>query len=535
MKIKEIKLDKFKRFSDLTISGIPETAKLILLVGPNGCGKTSVFEAFNHWYKYNGFRDFGNKDYYIKEGDKETLSDSNWYSQRVQISTYDQSFSNLSDIKGKFYFRTAHRNEPDFTTQNLSKQNDPKESIKYNTLMSTDATVSENYHRLVSSTLSGVFKDENNDKKVKDLREELTGRIKKSLSNVFEDLQLSSIGDPLLNGSFYFTKGRSKDFHYKNLSAGEKAAFDLILDLVIKTSFFTNSVFCIDEPEIHMHTSLQSQLLEEMYTLVPENSQLWLTTHSIGMLQKAKELEERNPGSVCFLDFSDIDFDSPIQLQPVRIDATIWNKFLELTFGDFAKLVAPKKIVFCEGTPLGRKYKNFDAQIYNRIFKDSYPDTSFVSIGSCNELEKTNNVSIQIINEILKNSEIIKFVDRDDKSLEEISELNAKNIKVLKKRHIESYLLDDEIIKKLCLSLNQEDKFEECIKAKKQALDESSKRGNPSDDIKSASGDIYLSLKKILSLKQCGNTKDAFLRDTMAPLITGDTIIFKELENEIFS
>lgn len=400
--------------------------------------------------------------------------------------------------------------------------------------MDTDAGVSENYQRLVSNTLSKMFDDKNDEKTVKALRDELIGRIKLSLSHVLENLELSSIGDPLLNGSFYFNKGRSKNFHYKNLSAGEKAAFDLILDLVIKTSYFNNTIFCIDEPEIHMHTSLQSKLLEEIYDLVPDHSQLWLSTHSIGMLQKAKELEESNPGSVCFLDFSDMDFDSPIQLQPVRIDAIIWNKFLELTFGDFAKLVAPKKIVFCEGTPLGRKYKNFDAQVYSRIFKDRYPDTSFVSIGSCNELENTNNVSIQIINEILKNSEIIKFVDRDDKSIEEISELNSKNIKVLKKRHIESYLLDDEIIKKLCLSLNQEDKFEECIKAKNQALDESIKRGNPSDDIKSASGEIYLSLKKILSLNQCGNTKDAFLRDTMTPLITEDTNIFKELETEIF-
>ena len=35
MKIKEIRINKFKRFTDLTITGIPETAKLVVLVGPN--------------------------------------------------------------------------------------------------------------------------------------------------------------------------------------------------------------------------------------------------------------------------------------------------------------------------------------------------------------------------------------------------------------------------------------------------------------------------------------------------------------------
>ena len=65
MRIKEIKLNKFKRFTDLTISGIPATAKLVILVGPNGSGKTSVFEGMNHWYKYNGFHTYGDMTFYV--------------------------------------------------------------------------------------------------------------------------------------------------------------------------------------------------------------------------------------------------------------------------------------------------------------------------------------------------------------------------------------------------------------------------------------------------------------------------------------
>lgn len=534
MKIREVKLNKFKRFTDLTITGIPQTAKLVILVGPNGCGKTSVFEAFNHWYKWRGFNTVGNKDYYFKESDKETEDNSNWYSHQVQLSAYDTDLSNQNSIHGSLYFRTAHRNEPDFTTSKLSRQGNPKDQIKFDTLMNTDMSVSENYQRLVSSTLSEVFNTENDSKSVKDLREELIGRVKISLNNVFDDLQLASIGDPLANGSFYFTKGRSENFHYKNLSAGEKSAFDLILDMVIKASYFDDTVYCIDEPETHMHTALQAKLLSEMYNLIPDNSQLWLSTHSIGMLKAAKDLEELHPNTVCFLNFTDMDFDASVIIRPSRIDATIWNKFLELTFGDFAKLIAPQRVVFCEGTVQGRAYKNFDAQIYGRIFSSKYPDTSFVSIGSCSELEDENNISMKIISQVLRNSTIIKFVDRDDKSDEEVQELKAKGIKVLNKRHLECYLLDDEIIIKLCRMLGKEEKTEDCITAKQQAISESVSRSNPLDDIKSASGKIYTELKRILCLTKCGNTKDAFLRDTIAPLITEDTQIYKDLESEIF-
>lgn len=535
MKIKEIRLIRFKRFTDLTITDIPETAKLIVLVGPNGCGKSSVFEALNHWYKWRGFGAVGEKDYYVKEGDKEFYSvNGNWFINQVQIDTFDKEFDGNNNVHGKLYFRTAHRNEPDFTTSNLSKLNNPKDKIMFDTLMKTDMSVSDNYQRLVSNTLSGVFDPNNDDKPVKKLRDELIGKIKKSLSNIFDDLQLTSIGDPLTNGSFYFTKGRSENFHYKNLSAGEKSAFDLLLDLIIKQAYFDDTAYCIDEPEIHMHTALQAKLLFEMYNLIPDKSQLWLSTHSIGMLKAAKELEYSNPNTVCFLDFTDVDFDSSIIIRPTTIDATIWNRFLELTFGDFAKLIAPKKVVFCEGTPQGRKIKNFDAQIYGRIFSSKYPETSFISVGSCSEIENADNVSMRIITEVLKNSEIIKIIDRDDKSNEEIKDLNKRGIKVLQKRHIECYLLDDEIIKKLCCSQNKEDKIAECLAAKKDAITESINRGNPTDDIKSASATIYTEIKRILSLTQCGNTKESFLRDTIAPLITNDTQIYRELEKEIF-
>ena len=535
MRIKEIKIQHFKRFTDLTICSIPETAKLVVLVGPNGCGKTSIFEAFNHWYRYRGFSHGSDNTYYLKTGEITTEFESNWLHDVVNVTAHDCPLTTQSEIHGKFYFRTAHRNEPDFMTQSLSRQNNPADNIRFNTLMETESTVSENYQRIVSLTLSNVYDTSYDNESVKALRERIIGRVGNSVKNVFEDLELSSIGDPLSNGSFFFTKGTAKNFHYKNLSAGEKAAFDLILDIIIKSEYFDNTIYCIDEPEVHMHTSLQAKLLNELYQLISERSQLWIATHSIGMLNKAKELEEEVPGSVCFLCFDDLNPDTQIVLTPTTVNTIIWNKFLELSFGDFAKIIAPSQIVFCEGTKRGRKYKDFDAQIYARIFSSSYPDTSFISIGSCSEIENEDNLSIQIISQALKNSKIIKLIDRDDKSDQEVVECNERGIKVLCRRHIECFLYDDEIITKLCMSLGKQDKVEECLTAKQSGLSDSIRRGNPIDDVKSAGGSIYVALKRILELSQCGNTQEPFMRDTLAPLITPDTNVFKELEHAIFA
>jgi len=532
MKIKSIKISKFKRFTNLTISDIPETARLILLVGPNGSGKTSLFEAFNYWYKLKGFNMRGLKDYYEKIDDSPT--DQNWFQNNVIIDFHNSVAIDRDAIKNKFYFRTAYRNEPDFIVSNLNKLNDPSTSPKFDTLMLNDITVSENYQRLISQTLSGVFDESNNLKTVEQLRDELIGKIKTSLATVFDDLNLSSIGDPLSNGCFYFEKGTSKDFHYKNLSAGEKSVFDLLLDMIIKSIYYSDAIFCIDEPEAHMHTRLQAKVLKELYNLTPSNSQLWISTHSIGILKQAEELDKQMPGSVVFLDFDNRDFDSTENIYPAKIDKTIWNRFFELAFADFSQLIAPKRIVFCEGTSLGRRYKDFDAQIYGKIFGQKYHDTKFTSIGSSTDIENIENQSVKVVSGILKSSSLIKFVDRDDKSQQEIQELKGKGINTSVRRHVESYLLDDEIIIKLCNSNGKPELINDCLESKNTALQGSISRGNPIDDIKSASGSIYTELKRILSLTQGGNNKCAFLRDTIAPLVTEETNIYKELEKEIF-
>ena len=60
-------------------------------------------------------------------------------------------------------------------------------------------------------------------------------------------------------------------------------------------------------------------LLEELYNLISlTNSQLWIATHSIGMVRKAQDLWRDNPDSVVFLDFGkdehgkDINFDEEV-------------------------------------------------------------------------------------------------------------------------------------------------------------------------------------------------------------------------------
>ena len=180
-------------------------------------------------------------------------------------------------------------------------------------------------------------------------RKESIGDVREALSRLFPDLELNSLGNPLGEGTFRFTKGVSQGFVFKNLSGGEKAAFDLILDLVTARRNYDNTVFCIDEPESHMNMRLQSELLSVLYNLIPHNCQLMLATHSIGMMRRARDIEAENPGTVVFLDFEGRDFDTPQIIQPAKPDRTFWHRAYEVALGDLAALVAPSRVVICEG------------------------------------------------------------------------------------------------------------------------------------------------------------------------------------------
>lgn len=530
MKIKEVHLEQFKRFTDLTIQGIPYTAKLIVLMGPNGCGKSSLFDAFKAWYRLNAYS-HATDDKYCKKD----VFDARRAYELVNI-TFHEDTSNISKDakKSYFYFRTAYRNSPSITVNTIHKIPSPLEVPDDKKMIDNDSSVDDNYLRLMEQTLHKLFDIQNDNRKVVDIREEILGKVRESMSRLFPELLLEGIGVPTDKAEFYFEKGTSKKYEYEKLSGGEKAAFDLLLDLVVKSDFYKNTVFCIDEPETHIHTQLQAQLLREMFNLVGDNSQLWIATHSFGMMKEAQRLFRENPGQVVFLNFDGYDFDETVILEPSECDSAIWHKMLEISLDDYAALLSPKTIVFCEGNTAGRKRQDFDARCYTNIFKNKYPDTMFYSLGSCNDVEKDKNAVIDFVHSLSPNAKIIRVIDRDDRSDEEVNELKEKGVRVLSQRNLEGYLLDLDVLLKWSNSVGKFNLNEEIENIRTKRINQSVERGNPSDDLKSAANDICTDLRKRLQLTKCGNTAEMIMRDTISKLITEDMEMYKKLENDIF-
>ena len=205
MKIESIHLKNFKRFTDLKIQNIPATAKLVVLLGPNGCGKSSLFEALHYKsYEYRRLSRRDDPDYYFKIRERQ--------SNPIHVEFHK---TEQTDIEKAIYVRTAYRNDPLINMNSITRAPSVIRETRFNTLIENDAAASGNFQRLVSNAVESAFNRENRSKTLADFQDEILGEIQVAMSRLFPDLILNSLGNPLNERSFTFDKGTSRNFLYK--------------------------------------------------------------------------------------------------------------------------------------------------------------------------------------------------------------------------------------------------------------------------------------------------------------------------------
>lgn len=555
----------FKRFTDLTIEELPETARLVVLIGPNGCGKSSVFDALEFYTYFGGYVDrtktaenfFQISEYYFKSRYlqygyshyRNLIEDEDMEKIRYPSKTYlpfldhivpdyvDVKFHGVKELRfdldyewGKcVHVRSAYRNYAMPHSHTINRD-DPLKERRLVNLAENDEAIAANYWRLASLWLERSSEFGQNES-LADLQNEILSELRNAMGRLFDDpkLELKNLGHPADGEFFQFDKGTSKRFSFQNLASGEKAALDLLLDVIVTKTEFDETIICIDEPEAHLHTKLQGQLLEELYELVPDKSQLWIATHSIGMVRKAQDISLKNPESVVFLDFGNHDFDKPVVLTPAVLDSAFWARTYEVALDDLAELVAPKQIILCEGNP-EEAAEGFDAACYNRIFESRHPETRFISIGSRTNLKNPGTVTnlIPALEAIAKGAEILRLQDRDDATDEAIARDAEKGIRTLSRRMIECYLIDDEVLTKLSEKEGNPEKAQELLEAKQKA------RGELGNKPKSIAQRVHGAAREAFQ-SPMGNDCESFMTDILAPLIQPDMDVYRELETAIFA
>ncbi len=465
MKIKRLRLKGgYKRFHDLTIDLGDNPRRIIALVGPNGSGKSSVLDGLMFRQSMNmhiGSTSARGNVYHSIDGVTPVGR------QNIEIDFTEGEYNAVYNRKAKtgeqgtiFSFRSPYRYNSQLNiTQTKQVQKISNNDYGASSASDLDAKMEQNYRRLHSAY--NKYRDDT-DSRPSEAKAKIIGDLNASIERCI-DLKISSLGDiESSRGTLYFIKNdQDSEFPFDVLSSGEKEVVDILLDLYLRRDDYSDTVFLFDEPELHINTSMQKALLQEIDKLVPENCQIWLTTHSIGFLRALQKDFKESCQVIHFR--RDLKLGSePVTLTPLRSSHLEWREIFSIALDDLVHLVSPRRIIYCEGrdTPgSGGSERGLDAKVYNAIFAERHPDTLFVSSGGNTELDQRSAIAIAILTKVFPELEIWILKDRDIASGEEATEKtrqlylkqNADNHRVLRRREIENYLFDKEILQKYCI------------------------------------------------------------------------------------
>ncbi len=534
MKVKRIRLKNgYKRFHDLTIDLGDNPKRIIALVGGNGCGKSSVLDGMLfHSQAHHGLGSKGSKDHQYHSMHKTP----NFNHSNVEIEFDQGLYSTVTNQKradGKegtiFSFRSPYR----FNSNLKVIQSKATSEIKLNNYGASlsadlDEKMEENYRRLYVRYNKYLNAE---DCRPSEAKLKIIGDLNDALKNCL-DLEITSIGDiEASEGTLYFSKSdHPTDFDFNVLSSGEKEVVDILLDLYLRQDEYADTVFLIDEPELHINTSIQKKLLLEINKMVGENCQIWIATHSIGFLRALQD----DLNSECQIVYFPTGIDlaaNQYTITPATKTRAKWMEIFETALDDLAGLVSPNRIIYCEGKDVpgaGGADMGLDAKVFNNIFSEKRHDTLFVSSGGNTELDQRSEIAIAILTKVFSEIEILVLKDRDMSSGKQNDENdrqvylqnNPSNHRVLKRWEVENYLYDKEVLKEYCaknsLVFDEEeyDKFVTDI---------------DNQNLKDDTGRIknYCGINTSINAEQ--------FKITLSECINEDMSVFLELENCIFS
>ena len=534
LRIQKIHLNNYKRFKDLQIIDLPDTAKLVVLLGPNGVGKSCLFDAFLVRSRPSGHNyalDASRQDYYLFDpSEANSVNSMQAVASKVSVELHETA-SNVNDLASIFHIRSPYRNQSDLDESSINRPQDVTNTIQIERIIDPDSAVSNNFARLVFLRDDYIERDADENVTIGFYREQFIRDIQEPMKRLFggQQLTLQGFGGIQKGGTFWFDKASRIGIHYKNLSGGEKAAFDLLLDLFVHRDQFADAIYCIDEPEAHIATALHGRLLDELLRLIPSESQLWIATHSIGFVRKAYELELSEPGSVAFIDFSNHQFDEPVVLEPRPADRSFWNSTYEVALDDLSQLITPRAIILCEGKKSALT-EGFDSACYNVIFENIRPDALFLSRGGSSQVENSEDL-IAVLNAVAKGAKVTQLIDRDGMSDAGREEKIESGLRVLRRRELENYLFDFDVIKMFLKQTGNENQSDEVYNEHEDVYGEGDFMTR---DIKSKTGQIFETLKRVTDIDTLGRNKNEFAKFHLIPALLAAPIVLEELREDVF-
>lgn len=303
MKIRKLKLSKYKIFDDLELDFTDEndkTLNTIVFAGINGTGKTTLLE-FIVKILYNVEPFFLNHfefvELEVELSDLELMEFGN-YIDKISLDNDDVQYvvikGNIvtvwSEYETNFQGLEILRKILDF---NYKKEKTSfkicyfYDHLKYYSVKSKDLVRTtnfelfykdlENYFQHIIS--SQVFKNRNI------TGGELIDKFIFEINNILKGIKLNSKIADIIDNKLVFESLNGNKISFLNLSAGEKQIY--YRAIYLNALDLENSIILVDEPELSLHPSWQNEIVK-LYQNVGKNNQVFVSTHSPQVIGSVK-------------------------------------------------------------------------------------------------------------------------------------------------------------------------------------------------------------------------------------------------------
>lgn len=298
MKIDRIQISNFRgieRFDRKLVNPITEEPlNIVVLTGPNGCGKTSILEAivvtltekktkddkvFNKRNERNG------KDFSISI---DLVDGSNKFKINKTTPKPNELLRVLPRGLGQVEYFSSWR-EPLLKgplSVTIGKKGNRPQDVESNRLWNLKQFLIDSY---VADNLQKDVKYKNISHR------KAIERIVKTFSHFYPDsgidIKIKAVSDNLEEGfDVYIKYPNSGDYYVSldDLSSGEIELFSFLSTIIRKD--LTNGILLIDEPELHLHVSWHRILINALRELLP-TTQIICATHSLEIIESVKSYE----------------------------------------------------------------------------------------------------------------------------------------------------------------------------------------------------------------------------------------------------
>ncbi len=298
MKIKRLRLERFRQFPDTTL----EFGDINLLVGPNNCGKTSVLHAVRAFFllMHGHVRMEGDppkpvyhKRYLTAAGEVAPAPDLKelWYKQQagkpLKIAvTFEDDVTFAVVLRQQF-------GQIHVSTEDLPQSLTAKDVAKYlgttvafipglvGVLVEEPfATAARRNAPATQGRYSEIFRSSLFQLKEKDSR--AVEKINNWLTGLF-DVEVSEITFDIEKDEFVTIRYKQNGIDYDVVSSG--SGLQQVIQVLTYLYLTKPKVLLIDEPDAHLHSKLQARLGELFRKVAADlKAQLFISSHSLDLI-----------------------------------------------------------------------------------------------------------------------------------------------------------------------------------------------------------------------------------------------------------